>query len=113
MGKVFKEYLNNPKIFICGKCKCHLSSRDQLVSKQFQGRNGTAFLFSTCINVLVGPSEDRLLTTGLHTVADIYCKDCEQVLGWKYEEAYKESEKYKIGKFILERTLIVKDPSWE
>jgi len=29
------------------------------------------------INVTVGPHEKRLLITGLHTVADIYCLDCE------------------------------------
>ena len=29
------------------------------------------------INVTVGPHEKRMLITGLHTVADIYCFDCE------------------------------------
>ena len=36
------------------------------------------------INISLGPSEDRLLITGLHTVADIYCTCCNTVLGWKY-----------------------------
>lgn len=38
------------------------------------------------INVTYGPSEDRMLTTGLHTVCDVYCTHCENNLGWFYEE---------------------------
>jgi hypothetical protein len=47
--------------------------------------------------------------TGLHTVADIYCCDCHGVLGWKYERAYEESQRYKEGKFIFEKAKIVKE----
>lgn len=59
------------------------------------------------MNVAVGPKEDRHLITGLHTVADIYCSDCQELLGWKYERAYEPSQRYKEGKFILERSKIV------
>ncbi|KAK1571229.1 hypothetical protein Q3G72_013748 [Acer saccharum] len=78
-------------------------------SKAFQGRNGRAFLFSHAMNVVVGQKEDRHLLTGLHTVADISCADCREVLGWKYERAYEASQKYKEGKFILEKSKIVKE----
>ena len=74
-----------------------------------QGRNSRAFLFSHALNVDIGPKEDRHLRTGLHTVADVYCSDCREVLGWKYERAYEESQKYKEGKYILEKSKIVKD----
>ncbi|KAK0592395.1 hypothetical protein LWI29_018393 [Acer saccharum] len=57
----------------------------------------------------VWPKEDRHLLTGLHTVADISCADCREVLGWKYERAYEASQKYKEGKFILEKSKIVKE----
>lgn len=36
------------------------------------------------MNITLGPKEERLLMTGLHTVADIYCTSCSTVLGWKY-----------------------------
>lgn len=39
---------------------------------------------SHSVNVTLGPKEDRLLMTGLHTVADIFCSNCGTVLGWKY-----------------------------
>ncbi|KAL0331707.1 UNVERIFIED_CONTAM: protein yippee-like [Sesamum angustifolium] len=74
-----------------------------------KGRNGRAFLFSHAMNVIVGPKEDRQLMTGLHTVADVYCGDCREILGWKYEKAYEETQKYKEGKFILEKSKIVKE----
>ena len=44
--------------------------------------------------------------TGLHTVCDVFCVKCHALLGWTYLEAVQESEKYKIGKFVLERTKI-------
>jgi hypothetical protein len=53
-----------------------------------------------------GPPEVRVLMTGLHTVADIYCVQCHVVLGWTYIDAVQESEKYKIGKFVLEMTRV-------
>jgi hypothetical protein len=61
------------------------------------------------VNVSVGPKEDRQLMTGLHTVADISCSQCQEVLGWKYEKAFEESQKYKEGKYILEKAKVMKE----
>mmetsp|Transcript_10010 Transcript_10010/g.27192 ORF Transcript_10010/g.27192 Transcript_10010/m.27192 type:complete len:111 (+) Transcript_10010:311-643(+) len=61
------------------------------------------------VNVTTGPRENRLLLTGLHVVADIYCNCCDTRLGWKYLEAYEETQKYKEGKFILEKAMIGKE----
>eukprot|EP01112_Ceratiomyxa_fruticulosa_P015864 TRINITY_DN4731_c0_g2_i1.p1 TRINITY_DN4731_c0_g2~~TRINITY_DN4731_c0_g2_i1.p1 ORF type:complete len:114 (-),score=8.21 TRINITY_DN4731_c0_g2_i1:742-1083(-) len=108
MGRLFKTYLTGTPFFCCHKCSSHLALHDDIMSKSFQGRHGTAYLFSKCVNITVGQSEERQLTTGLHTVADISCIDCGGVLGWKYEGAQEESQKYKVGKFILERALIQK-----
>ena len=36
------------------------------------------------VNIGTGPSEERVLITGLHAVADIYCECCKTPLGWKY-----------------------------
>lgn len=36
------------------------------------------------MNVGCGPVEERILLTGLHEVADIYCECCKTTLGWKY-----------------------------
>ncbi|KAK9292653.1 hypothetical protein L1049_020630 [Liquidambar formosana] len=98
-----------PQLYSCYNCRNHVSLHDDIVSKAFQGRNGRAFLFSHAMNIIVGPKEDRHLMTGLHTVADISCADCHEMLGWKYERAYEASQKYKEGKFILEKSKIVKE----
>lgn len=81
---------------------------DQIISRSFHGRGGRAFLFETAVNVSTGPPERRMLMTGLHIVADIFCIECHALLGWTYEEAFEENQKYKEGKFILERTKISK-----
>ena len=36
------------------------------------------------VNVGCGPAEERVLLTGLHAVADIFCESCKTTLGWKY-----------------------------
>ncbi|KAK4431302.1 protein yippee-like [Sesamum alatum] len=98
-----------PRLYSCYKCRNHVSLHDDIISKAFQGRHGRAFLFSHAMNIVVGAKEDRHLITGLHTVADISCADCNEVLGWKYERAYEASQKYKEGKFIFEKSKIVKE----
>lgn len=68
------------------------------------------------------------MTTGLHTVTDIscvkwyaqsaffwrilslkfirhLCRHSGEVLGWRYVKAYETSQKYKEGKYILEKAL--------
>ncbi|KAL7531395.1 hypothetical protein ACHAXR_004012, partial [Thalassiosira sp. AJA248-18] len=76
---------------------------DDIISKSFHGRHGRAYLFDQCVNITIGPSEDRVLMTGLHTVCDIFCKRCETLVGWTYTKAYEPSQKYKEGKFIIEK----------
>ena len=64
---------------------------------------GRAYLFDQCVNIMTGPAEDRRLITGLHSVCDISCKRCKTVIGWTYSKAYEQSQKYKEGKFIIEK----------
>jgi hypothetical protein len=56
------------------------------------------------VNVNVGSKDDRMMTTGLHTVCDIFCVACGAILGWKYLVAFEKSQRYKEGKFILDRS---------
>ena len=36
------------------------------------------------LNCGSGPAEERVLSTGLHVVRDIYCKQCLTIVGWSY-----------------------------
>lgn len=96
-------YLDGPQIYTCAQCRTHLTSHDDIISKSFHGRHGRAYLFDHCVNVKIGPPEDRLLMTGLHSVNDIFCKRCKNMVGWTYSRAYETSQKYKEGKFIVEK----------
>lgn len=49
----------------------------------------------------------------MHVVADVSCTICGSVLGWKYVDAKEASQKYKIGKFILEMKRVVLGVGWE
>ncbi|CAK7314248.1 Protein yippee-like 1 [Vulpes lagopus] len=93
---------------------CHNKSVTTFSSLQsFQGSQGRAYLFNSVVNVGCGPAEERVLLTGLHAVADIYCENCKTTLGWKYEHAFESSQKYKEGKFIIELAHMIKDNGWE
>jgi len=106
-------YLSGSRIWSCSTCHLHLAHHEEIISKAFQGRHGKAYLFSSVVNVSAGKKEDRNLITGLHTVADIHCNGCFTVLGWKYEEAFEENQKYKVGKYIIEKAMMVKEKSWD
>lgn len=96
-------YLDGPRIYTCGECRTHLTSHDEIISKSFHGRHGRAYLFDQCVNITIGPAEDRRLITGLHSVCDISCKRCKTLIGWTYAKAYEQSQKYKEGKYIIEK----------
>jgi len=36
------------------------------------------------VNFTLGAPEERQMLSGLHTVADIFCCCCGQIIGWKY-----------------------------
>ncbi|KAI4372939.1 hypothetical protein MLD38_011118 [Melastoma candidum] len=102
MGRLFVVNLEG-NIYSCKYCKTHLAFREDIVSKLFHCRHGKAYLFREVVNVTIGPKEERMMTTGLHTVADIFCVSCGSIVGWTYETAQNESQKYKEGKSVLER----------
>lgn len=77
------------------------------MNQAFHSRRGKAYLFTNAVNLTVGPPEERMMLSGMHTVADIFCCCCGQIVGWKYEAAHERSQKYKEGKFVLERVRII------
>ncbi|XP_058217601.1 uncharacterized protein LOC131328711 [Rhododendron vialii] len=69
----------------------------------FHCRRVKAYLFNNSVNITYGPHEERMMLSGMHTVVDIFCCCCGQIIGWKYESAQEKSQKYKEGKFVLKR----------
>ncbi|XP_016154363.1 PREDICTED: protein yippee-like 4 [Ficedula albicollis] len=112
--RTFRSYLpRSHRTYSCVHCRAHLARHEELISKSFQGSHGRAYLFNSVVNVGCGPAEQRLLLTGLHSVADIFCQSCKTTLGWKYEQAFESSQKYKEGKFIIEMSHMVKENGWD
>lgn len=115
----------------CSKCGAELCLKAQIISKGFTGRHGRAYLVSaeptasavsmsgstsqaeSLPNTVMQRPVPRQYVTGLHTVCDISCAFCGSVLGWKYVSAEEESQRYKVGKFILETKQIAMSSSWE
>lgn len=116
----------------CARCLADLAHSNQIISKGFTGRHGRAYLVAppSSLSPLAYTTtrNDRLpnlpntythkpvarnLVTGTHTVSDISCSQCGSVLGWKYVAAEEESQRYKVGKFILETRRVCRDNCWE
>uniref|UniRef100_A0A8I3P4H7 Yippee like 4 n=1 Tax=Canis lupus familiaris TaxID=9615 RepID=A0A8I3P4H7_CANLF len=92
-AKTFRSYLPRcHRTYSCVHCRAHLAKHDELISKSFQGSHGRAYLFNSVVNVGCGPAEQRLLLTGLHSVADIFCESCKTTLGWKYVSTRRRGE---------------------
>ncbi|KAJ3568966.1 hypothetical protein NPX13_g6239 [Xylaria arbuscula] len=113
-----------PETIRCSTCGTDFAFYSQIMSKSFTGRYGRAFLIappggssqkagSDLINITVGKPEPRNLSTGPHVVSDIRCAFCRAYVGWKYIDAVKRNQQYKIGKFILEGRRTVYYGNWE
>jgi len=57
--------------------------------------------------------QDRVMLTGRHMVRDVACKNCNTKLGWMYEYATEETQRYKEGRVILERALVMESDGFE
>ncbi|KAH8151965.1 uncharacterized protein LAJ45_03958 [Morchella importuna] len=99
----------------CRSCLSDLCPTSSIISKGFTGRHGRAYLLSIlpAAGITLTPPIPRQLITGLHTVSDMSCAVCSEDIGWKYVSAEKEDQRYKVGKYILERERVVKVSAWE
>ncbi|KAI0206950.1 yippee zinc-binding/DNA-binding /Mis18, centromere assembly-domain-containing protein [Astrocystis sublimbata] len=113
-----------PDTIRCSTCGVDFAFSSQIVSRQFTGRHGRAYLVApldadpytsdaNLTNVTVGETETRTLSTGLHNVADVRCAHCRARIGWKYMGAAEDEQVYKVGKFLVERKRIVEYRNWD
>ncbi|KAI8874340.1 yippee-domain-containing protein [Ramicandelaber brevisporus] len=98
----------NGTVYCCENCCTHIASEESIMAKGFFGRHGRALFIDEAINYKLGAIEDRDLMTGRHKVADIMCATCDIVLGWKYLKSSSDDQRYKEGRFILEKTRLYK-----
>ncbi|RKF74567.1 putative yippee family protein [Golovinomyces cichoracearum] len=131
---ISRSYLSRqyPSTLRCLKCSTDLAYTSQILSKVFVGRLGRAYLVSPpppppfvpsfppkprpkadLVNTRSERPISRELMTGWHVVTDVSCIVCGTVLGWKYLDAREESQRYKVGKVMLERERICVRGVWE
>ena len=107
MGRIYLEHIGGRRLFSCAQCDTFLTNRSELISTRFTGATGRAFLFNRVVNLNYSDVQDRVMLTGRHMVRDVFCKNCDSKLGWMYEYATDESQRYKESRVILERALVV------
>lgn len=71
------------------------------------------FFFLQVVNLQYSEVQDRVMLTGRHMVRDVSCKNCNSKLGWIYEFATEDSQRYKEGRVILERALVRESEGFE
>ncbi|PVU87501.1 hypothetical protein BB559_006031 [Furculomyces boomerangus] len=101
-------FLKGMLVHACKSCGSHLTAKRFLISKDYRGKYGKAHLYKKAVNILEGKREKRSMTTGVHIIKELKCAICEKYVGWKYIVAYEKDQKFKEGKFILEKTLFKK-----
>ncbi|KAF4800466.1 Protein yippee-like 5 [Turdus rufiventris] len=69
--------------------------------------------FTEVVNLQYSEVQDRVMLTGRHMVRDVSCKNCNSKLGWIYEFATEDSQRYKEGRVILERALVRESEGFE
>ncbi|XP_017157823.1 protein yippee-like 5 isoform X1 [Poecilia reticulata] len=113
MGRIFLDHIGGSRLFSCANCDTILTNRAELISTRFTGATGRAFLFNKVVNLQHSEVQDRVMLTGRHMVRDVSCKNCNSKLGWMYEFATEESQRYKEGRIILERALVRESEGFE
>ncbi|XP_038686254.1 protein yippee-like At4g27740 [Tripterygium wilfordii] len=103
------EETSGSPLFSCKTCSNPLAFPTDLLSKNFLAKSGQAYMFSHVMNVVLGPKEDRQLLTGRFTISTAYCGICKQELGWMYVQAYDIKNRFKEGRFVVEKSKITLD----
>lgn len=114
MGLKCTNYFENSKyespniqIITCKGCSSHLCLSNLILSDNFNGASGPAYLVDNLINIEFNlNSEETQMKTGLYKINKIKCHQCKNPLGWFYKKSYSYSENYKEGKFVIEKSFI-------
>lgn len=94
--------------FYCKECHTLIITQSEVESPHYHGGNGPAFLAHRVFNChhSVDEGYETQFTTGVYRVCDVTCLGCETRVGKKYIEARDYSNYFKVGKILLEQTLL-------
>ncbi|CAL9047601.1 unnamed protein product [Musa banksii] len=98
---------NPPRVYRCGKCRTHVSRSDDILAET-QEHYGPVILFYRATNIYLGPEQGwRRLRGGLSKVADVFCRGCDENLGWKYVRTHDFPNNFTEGMFSIDSAKIV------
>ncbi|XP_009627383.1 protein yippee-like At4g27740 [Nicotiana tomentosiformis] len=93
MGKSFHVEFNvsdpSLRFYMCRICQNHVALSEDFSLNYTPATGVTGGVFDKVVNVHVNEAEQQR-QLGLHTVADVYCNKCENLLGWKFIEVFEE-----------------------
>eukprot|EP00929_Paragymnodinium_shiwhaense_P032124 TRINITY_DN17866_c0_g1_i1.p1 TRINITY_DN17866_c0_g1~~TRINITY_DN17866_c0_g1_i1.p1 ORF type:complete len:584 (+),score=128.38 TRINITY_DN17866_c0_g1_i1:135-1886(+) len=94
-------------VYHCCRCRSPILRFGDIVSMNYHGAWGPAFL----VNRLYNSAVERVayaaaFVTGGYTVSDVGCSVCRLMLGKKYIEARDPVNFFKVGKYLLEQTMV-------
>eukprot|EP00931_Biecheleriopsis_adriatica_P102605 TRINITY_DN77550_c0_g1_i1.p1 TRINITY_DN77550_c0_g1~~TRINITY_DN77550_c0_g1_i1.p1 ORF type:complete len:555 (-),score=62.96 TRINITY_DN77550_c0_g1_i1:43-1707(-) len=94
-------------VYHCSRCRSPILRTKDIVSTNYHGARGPAFLVSHLYNTVVERVPySAAFVTGAYSVCNVACAGCSIPIAKKYVDAREPSNRYKVGKFLLERTLI-------
>lgn len=94
-------------VYHCCRCRCPILRCRDIVSTNYHGAWGPAFLVDRLYNAAVErASYAAAFVTGSYTVSDVACACCRLMLGKKYVEARDPVNRFKVGKYLLEQTMV-------
>ncbi|ONH71587.1 Protein yippee-like MOH1 [Pichia kudriavzevii] len=73
----------------------------------FWGNKGNAYFVKNVLNVRESKCETmKNMRTGRYGVKSITCVQCDSEMGWKYITSVDPDERYKVGKYVVERNMM-------
>lgn len=94
-------------MYHCYKCRSPILRGRDIVSSNYHGAQGPAFLVNRLYNAAVEHvSYSAAFMTGGYTVSNVLCVGCRHMLGKKYMDARDPVNRFKVGKYLLEQTMV-------
>lgn len=95
--------------FFCKECRQLVITQREVESPHYHGGFGPAFLAHSVFNCNYSVEEayETQFTTGVYRVCDVMCGGCDTRLGKKYIESRDVGNMFKVGKILLEQTLLI------
>ncbi|KAF4665177.1 hypothetical protein FOZ61_000136 [Perkinsus olseni] len=108
-GVGLRNGLPSTMTFYCGVCKSPVLVNCAIMSDNYHGGRGPAFLVDWVLRRVV--VEETLaytttFTTGRYVVCDVKCGTCKFLLGKKYLASMDPANSFKAGKFLIEQAAL-------